>query len=445
MRIVIGGSGDVGFHLAQSLALAGHSLTLIDSDNEILQNISSKIDAITLKGDISSVDVLRKADVERAQMFIAASTSETTNLLSCILAKKLGAKKTVARITNVEYVDEVQKRNFAEVGVDHVFSPTLLAAQEISRLIQRCSATDIFEFENGKLSIIGYIVEEGSPFSGKTFNELCSTSTFQTRGIALLRNGKTRIPNSNEKIMPNDHVYLSSNAIDLKKLDIYFGEELKEIKHIMILGGTEVALQTALALEKKYNVSVIVDSEKKAKKYLDKLHHSLVIQGDYANMDLLKEEGLERMDAFIALTSNTETNILTSLNAEDAGVFRSVALVDNAVYTSLSQRIGVDTLINKKLIAANNIFRYVRKGQVEAIASLHGVEAEIIEFVVHSNNTLTQKSLRELKMPRGAIVAGVVRRDKGIIPNGDFTLELDDKVIVLALPQDVSEVEEIFK
>lgn len=445
MRIVIGGSGDVGFHLAQSLANSGHSLTLIDSDSQILQNASSKIDAITLKGDISSVDILKKADIDRAQIFIAASTSETTNLLSCILAKKLGAKKTVARISNTEYVEERQKKNFAEVGIDHVFSPTLLAAQEISRLIKRCSATDIFEFEEGKLSIIGYIVEEDSSFVGKSFGDLCSTNNFGIRGIALLRNGKTRIPNTLEKVMANDHVYLSSNAKDLSALDVYFGEELKEIKHIMIVGGTEVALQTALALEKQYNVSVVVDSEKKAMSYVEKLHHALVIHGNVANMDLLKEEGLERMDAFIALTANTETNILTSLNAEDAGVFRSIALVDNAVYTSLSQRIGVDTLINKKLIAANNIFRYVRKGQVEAIASLHGVEAEIIEFVVHSNNSLTQKSLKDLGMPRGAIVAGVVRREEGIIPDGDFKLELDDKVIVLALPKDLAKVENIFK
>lgn len=445
MRIVIGGSGDVGFHLAQSLVAAGHSLTLIDSDESILQNAATKIDAITLRGDVSSVDLLKKADINRADIFIAASTSESTNLLSCILAKKLGAKKTVARITNVEYVEETQKRNFAEVGIDHVFSPTLLGAQEISRLIRRCSATDIFEFEDGKLSILGYFVEESSHFVGKTFADFCKLDGCQTRGIALLRNGETRIPNTSEPVMANDHVYLSSNAKDLSVLDLHFGGELKEVKHIMIVGGTEIALQTALSLEKSFHVSVIVEEEANAKRFIEKLNKSLVIQGNVANIDLLKEEGLERMDAFIALTSNSETNILTSLTAEDAGVFRSIALVDNAVYTHLSQRIGVDTLINKKIIAANNIFRYVRKGQVEAIASLHGVEAEIIEFAVHSNSKLTQKPIKDIGMPRGAIVAGVVRREDGIIPDGDFRLQLDDKVIVLAKPKEVSKLEDIFK
>ena len=210
-------------------------------------------------------------------------------------------------------------------------------------------------------------------------------------------------------------------------------------------GSTEIALQTALALEQKFNVSVIVESEHKAKKFVEHLNHALVIHGDVANLDLLKEEGLGRMDAFIALASNSETNILTSLTAESEGVFRSISLVDNAAYTQLSQRIGVDTLINKKLIAANNIFRYVRKGQVEAVASLHGVEAEIIEFVIHTNNVLTQKPLREIGMPRGALIAGVVRREKGIIPDGDFQLELDDKAIVLTLPKDLEKVENIFK
>lgn len=445
MRIVIGGSGDVGFHLAEALADAGHSLTLIDSDGDILQHVANKIDAITLKGDISSVDLLKKADIDRADIYIAASTSESTNLLSCILAKKMGASKTIARISNVEYVEEEQKRNFVEVGVDHVFNPTLLAAKEIQRLIRKCSATDIFEFEDGKLSILGYIVEEHSKFVGKPFQALCETKDFDTRSIALLRHGKTRIPSTEEKIMANDHVYLVSNASNLSDLDVYFGEELREIKNIMIVGSTEIALQTALALEQKFNVSVIVESEHKAKKFVEHLNHALVIHGDVANLDLLKEEGLGRMDAFIALASNSETNILTSLTAESEGVFRSISLVDNAAYTQLSQRIGVDTLINKKLIAANNIFRYVRKGQVEAVASLHGVEAEIIEFVIHTNNVLTQKPLREIGMPRGALIAGVVRREKGIIPDGDFQLELDDKAIVLTLPKDLEKVENIFK
>ncbi len=445
MRIVIAGAGDIGYHLATALVDAGHSLTLIDSNEDILQVVANNIDALTLLGDASSVDVLNRADVVRSDIYIATTTSESTNLLSCILAKKIGAKKTIARISNNEYLHENQRRNFLEVGIDNLFSPTLLAAQEIERLINRCSATDIFEFEEGKLSIVGYTVENNSPYIGKTFDSLCRDGEYQAKTIALLRNGKTSIPKFTDKIDAADHVYLVSNAKKLSELDQDLGEELKVIKHIMLIGDTEIAFQTARLLEQNYALTVVIENENKSKKFYEKLEKALVVAGDPSNLQLLKEEGLERMDAFIALTVNSETNIISSLTADQMGVFRSIALVDNAAYTHLSQKIGVDTLINKKLIAANNIFRYVRKGQVEAIASLHGVEAEIIEYVVHSNSYITQRTIGEIGMPKDALIVGVVRRDKGIIPNNDFMLEIEDKVIVLTLPKSTSKVEDIFK
>ena len=445
MRIVIAGAGDIGYHLATALVDAGHSLNLIDSNEDILQVVANNIDALTLLGDASSVDVLNRADVVRSDIYIATTTSESTNLLSCILAKKIGAKKTIARISNNEYLHENQRRNFLEVGIDNLFSPTLLAAQEIERLINRCSATDIFEFEEGKLSIVGYTVENNSPYIGKTFDSLCRDGEYQAKTIALLRNGKTSIPKFTDKIDAADHVYLVSNAKKLSELDQDLGEELKVIKHIMLIGDTEIAFQTARLLEQNYALTVVIENENKSKKFYEKLEKALVVAGDPSNLQLLKEEGLERMDAFIALTVNSETNIISSLTADQMGVFRSIALVDNAAYTHLSQKIGVDTLINKKLIAANNIFRYVRKGQVEAIASLHGVEAEIIEYVVHSNSYITQRTIGEIGMPKDALIVGVVRRDKGIIPNNDFMLEIEDKVIVLTLPKSTSKVEDIFK
>lgn len=445
MRIVIGGSGDVGYHLADALVNAGHSLTLIDSNDHILQHAASNIDAITLTGDVSSVDTLKRADIHRADIFIAATTSESTNLLACILAKKLGAEKTIARISNIEYFDQNQRNNFKEVGIDNLFSPTLLAAEEIQRLINRCAATDIFEFEKGKLSVVGYTVESNSPYIGKEFRSLCLSKNYDTNTIALLRNGKTTIPTLEQLIEGNDHVYLVSNAKDLSILDKDLGEEFKVIKQVMIIGDTEIALQTATILERDYSVTVILNDNRKAKRFIEKLNKALIIEGDYSNLDLLQEEGLDKMDAFIALTANTETNIIASLTAESMGVFRSIALVDNAAYTHLSQKIGVDTLINKKLIAANNIFRFVRKGQIEAIASLHGVDAEIIEFNVHTNNFITQNPISQIGLPKDALIAGVVRRDKGIIPNPDFQLELDDKVIVLTLPKATRKVEDLFK
>lgn len=213
----------------------------------------------------------------------------------------------------------------------------------------------------------------------------------------------------------------------------------------MIIGDTRLALYTAKMLESTFSITVVVKEQRSCKKFVETLKKALVIEGDPANTEILKDEGLHEMDALIALTPNSELNIISCLIAEKMGVYKTVALVDNSAYTHISQSIGVDTLINKKILAANNIFRYVRKGHVEAIASFHGVDAEIIEFVLHKNNHVTRKPIAELPLPEGAIIAGVIRQDQGIIPSSDFILEIEDKVVVCVLPSCIKKVEAIFK
>jgi trk system potassium uptake protein TrkA len=213
----------------------------------------------------------------------------------------------------------------------------------------------------------------------------------------------------------------------------------------MIVGSTPLALATAKRLEKEYNVTLIEKDKGRCRELSEELNSTLIINGDSSNIDLLEEEGLDNTDVFIALTPNSETNIITSLTAKSRGVAKTIAQVENKEYIHLSHEIGVDTLINKKLIAANNIFRFVRKGKVEAITSLHGVDAEVIEFVLHKQNQLTRKPLRSLPFPKTALVGGVIRGDKGILPNGDFQLEVNDKVIVFALPEAIGKVEQLFR
>jgi trk system potassium uptake protein TrkA len=213
----------------------------------------------------------------------------------------------------------------------------------------------------------------------------------------------------------------------------------------MIIGGTRLALQTAKLLEKQYEVVVVVSDEQRGKYFVEQLHHSLIIHADTSNVNALKEEGLQRMDAFIALTPNSETNIITSLMAEEFGVYKTIALVENVNYTHISKNIGVDTIINKKLIAANKIFRFIRRGKVKEIISLKGVDAEVIEFELHKKNRLLKFPIRDLHLPAKSIIAGVVRGNESYIPDGDFRFELNDKVIVFAQPEAIHQVEEIFK
>jgi len=447
MKIIIAGAGAVGFHLAELMSKENQDITLIDLDEEVLAHASNHLDVLTIKGDAASTNILEEAKVASAQLFIAVTTSEKTNLLLAILAKNIGVKKTVARINNSEYLELDQKERFKKLGVDVLISPLQFAAQEILRLLERASFTDLFEFENGKLSVVGFTLDATCPLIRKSMAQIDAlTESFTYRGIALLRGQKTIIPKEDTILRKGDHLYIATRHEYLDKvIDFFVGKQLQPIKSVMIVGGTTLALKTAELIEDKYRVTIVMKDKKQEKKCTEILQNTLIIHADPGNIDALKEEGLAEMDAFIALTPNSETNIITSLMSEEIGVYKTIALVDNVNYTHISQNIGIDTIINKKLIAANNIFRFIRKGRVKAVASLHGVDAEVIEFVVHKSNRLLKHPIQELHFPEKSIIAGVIRGEEVYLPDGEFCFELDDKVIVLALPEAIHQVEEIFK
>jgi trk system potassium uptake protein TrkA len=446
MKIVIAGAGDIGFHLAKLLALEQQDIILIDTNQEVLDYVATHLDVSIIKGDSSSVSILNEAGVKNANLFLAVTTSEKNNLITAILAKKLGAKQTIARVNSREYLSEITKGHFAELGVDSLISPRQLAAQEIARLIRQVSLTDIFDFEKGKISVIGFMLDESSPLVDQTIREIDDNNPdVPFKPIAILRNHQTIIPRGDIKLHGKDHIYCITKNDTIDDVVKFVGKDLVRVKNIMIVGGTDVGQITAQLLEEEYNVTLVDKSKETCKQLAENLNNTLIIKADPGNVELLKEEGLKNMDAFIALTPNSETNIITSLMAEDAGVFKTIALVDNTDYTHISQNIGIDTIINKKLIAANNIFRFVRKGKVEAITSLHGVNAEIIEFVIQKNNRITKNELKDLHFPKKALIAGVIRGEESLIPDGNFQLQLHDKVIVFALPEAISKVEELFR
>ncbi len=446
MKIIIAGGGAVGFHLAELLAKENQDITLIDNDEEVLNHASTHLDVMTIKGDSSSIAVLQQAEVAKANLFLAVTTAENTNLLSAILARQLGAKKTIARVNNPEYLEKAQIENFQKLGVDWLISPELSAAREIELLLRRSSFTDIYEFEEGKISVVGITLDFNSPLIGKTVRTIDELNPdFPFTGVAILRDHQTIIPRGDTVLRKADHLYLAVQNQCIDRATTFVGKQLKNVKRIMIIGGTELALRTAQLLENKYAISLVLDDKEIGKKFLSSLQDTLVIVADTSNIDLLKEEGLETMDAFIALTPNSEINIITSLMAEEVGVYKTIAMVDNVNYTHISQNIGIDTIINKKLIAANEIFRFVRKGKIEAIVNLHGVDAEVIEFSIHRENRLVKRPICELYMPEKAVIAGVIRGKESIIPDGDFTFQLDDKAIVFTLPEAIARVEQLFK
>ena len=446
MKIILAGAGEVGFHLAKLLESESQDITLIDTNAEVLENAAIHLDVMIIRGDCASISILLEADVNKAKLFIAVTTSEKTNLLSAMLAKQLGAKRTFARVNSSEYVKPIQLERFRKLGIDNLFSPVLLATKEIDRLLRRSSFTDLYNFEGGKISLLGVTIENNSPIVGKSFHEIDDqTPDYLFRVIALMRDGNTTLPNKKILYQSGDHLYLvaKESAIDL--VINYLGMSDYKIKKVMISGGSLLAKSVAQLLEEDFSITLIDQSKERCKELIGDLQHTLVIKGNPSNINLLQEEGLSNMDAFLSLTPNSEINMVTSLIAKEAGVHKTIALVDNAVYTHISQNIGIDTIINKKIIAANDIFRFVRKGKIKAITSLHGVNAEIIEFEVYKSNQLTKKQLKELPIPQNALVAAVIRGNESFIPTGSFKMEVNDKVIVFALPDSIGKLERLFR
>ena len=446
MNIIIAGAGDVGFHLAELLSVENKDIILIDTNKEVLDYAASHLDVLTLRGDSSSIDILKQATAYKAKLVLAVTTSEKNNLVTAILAKKLGAKQTIARVSSTEYLSDEQREIFQELGIDSLISPRLLAAREILRLIKQCSFTDIFEFEGGKINLVGITLPNNSNLLNRPLSHVLNLeSEVALRPIAILRGQRTIIPNESTIMLRNDHIYFVTKKENIETLENIIGKKKVNVKNVMIAGGTGLALETARILEKDYNVTLFEKDKDTCKWLAEQLNNTLIINGETSNIDLMVEEGLENMDAFLALTPNSETNIITCLTAKNHGVYKTIAQVEQKEYTFISQDIGVDTLINKKLIAANNIFRFVRKGQVEAITSLHGVDAEIIEYIVHKNNQLTKKPIKQLPLPKKTLIAGIVRGEESIFPTEDFQLQMDDRVIIFALPEAIGKLEKLFR
>lgn len=445
MRIIIAGAGDVGFHLAKLLTQENQDIILIDTDAEKLKHASEHLDIATIRGNSIANSTLEEANVSKAKLVIAATNSEEANISTCIIAKHLGAKRTIARVRNTEFLLKREKLDLKKLGIDDVISTETLAAREIKRLLKDVAFTESFDFDRGLLSLIGISIEENSPLAGKTVSEsayLNPENNFLT--AAILRHNETIIPRGDVDFHVGDHVYFIAKPAATDHILELSGKERKRIKNIMILGGNEVGFHTARKLSLKFNVKLIEADKERCFDLADQLQGTLVINGDGTDVDLLEEEGIGQMDAFIAVTDNSETNIISCLVAKNHNVRKTIALVENMNYIHISQNIGVDTMINKKLIAANFIFRHVRKGQVLSLTSLPGVDAEVLEFVVNENSPVVGKVLKGINFPKAAIVGGVIRQGRGHTPNGNFVFEAKDHVVVVARPECISKVESYF-
>ena len=446
MRIIIAGMGDVGYQLAKDLSIESHDIIAIDNDSARLSYTDSMADILTLNGSSTSVDTLKAAKVEKADLFVAVTSSEEANVTSSILAKKLGAKKTIARISNAEYLQPELAKIFTDLGIDFMIYPEELAAVETVHLINRAAATDVLEFEDGKLSVIGIRLDKEAPVIKKTLKEISTEfPNIDFRIAALHRNFRTIIPKGNDRFLANDQVFLITKPEGNEMILKLAGKENVSFEKIMILGGSKIGRRVAKLLEDKMSVKLIESDLEKSEEIADELSDTLVIKGDGRDIDLLAQEGIIDVDAYVAVTDDAETNIISCLLAKHLGVKKVIALVDKVDYIPLTQTIGLDSLINKKLIAANNISRFIRKGEVVALTTLEGIDAEVLEYVAQPGSSITKKAVKDLSFPKEAMIGGLVRGNDVQIVVGDTKIQQGDKVVIFTLPGGIKKIEKFFK
>ena len=447
MKIIIAGAGEVGFHLAKLLSFESQDITLIDNKRCNLNIAENQLDIKIIEGDSALVSVLKEANVEQSDLVISLTSSETTNFTTCFLAKQLGAKRTIARISNAEFTEN-NEIDFDSLGIDELISPESLATEEIKLLIHESAFTNSHDFEGGVLKMMGVKLEKNAPFIGKTVME--SASVFpgvHFMPIALKKEGceKTIIPRGDTVFQSGDQVYFITNERGLKELYNLLGIVKRNINNVMILGAGRIGSKLARDLSiEGLNIKIIEINETKANQLAEELSNVMMLNVDGRNVDLLVEENLENMDAFIATTGSSETNVMSCLMAKSKKIRKTIALVDNMDYFNLSQSIGIDTLINKKLLAANDIFRFVRKGDIVELAKLNNMDAEIVEFNVNKHSNVLNRKIVDLDFPREAIIGGVIRKNEGLIVLGDFEIQLYDRVLVCSKPEALKKVESLF-
>lgn len=445
MNILIAGDGEVGLHLAKELTHENHNIIIVDPHEDLLKMVELHTDLMTITGDSTSISVLKSANIHKTDLLISVVHNEQVNIITAILGKKLGAKKTIARVNSLENLSEENQQIYKSLGIDSLICPEEIAAQEITGLLHQTAATEIIDFTNKKLSLFLIKLEENASVMHKTLNQIAKENpALRFRAVAIHRNGRTIIPKGDEKFHPNDLAYVISKPDGVDELMRISGKSQIEIENIMVIGGGRVGRTACKRLEKEINIKLFEKDKEKCLSLTDYLEDTLVIHGDARDIQLLEEEDIRGVDAFIAVTDNSETNILTCLHARKFGVKKTIALVENIDYIDISQNIGIDTIVNKKLITASYIVQFTMGSEVTSLKCLSGVDAEVFELLAKPNSSVTRSPIKDLKLPEGAIIGGICRADESFIATGSSQIIEGDKVVVFSLPQAISKVDKLF-
>jgi trk system potassium uptake protein TrkA len=446
MKIVIAGAGAVGTHLTKMLARERQNCTLIDDDEERLSGLSD-YDAMTLCAQPTSIQALKDAGVDRADLFVGVTTEETTNMTCCILAHALGAKKTVARIDNYEYLAPQHKTFFQQLGIDSLIYPEVLAAIDIVNGLKMSWVRQRWDVHDGALVLLGIKLREQAEILNQPLKTLCGPDD-PYHVVAIKRNGETIIPSGLDELYVNDLVYFMTTKDYIPYIRKIVGKEhYTDVKNVIIMGGGKTSVRAALTTPDYMNVKII---ERDAAR-CDKLNQllagddTMVIHGDGRDLALLEEEGIRKTQAFVALTGNAETNILACLTAKKLGVRKTVAMVENLDYVSMAESLDIGTIINKKTVAASHIFQMMLHADVRNMRSLMMADSDVAEFVAAEGSRVTRKPVKDLGLPFGVTIGGLVRNGEGMLVNGNSQILAGDSVMVFCHEHKLAIVEKYFK
>jgi len=454
MKIVIVGSGKVGYTLAQQLSTEEHDIILVDNDADVLNHADDTLDVMCIKGNGASVEVLKSANIGEADLLIAVTDGDELNMICCVIGKKLGAKHTVARIRNTDYSNE-HKMLKQELELDMVINPEMDAADEIARMLQFPLATNVETFANDKLEMVEFRVFESDLLIDAKLMDLTKKLPAKVLFCAVRRDGEIIIPKGSFTFRTDDLVYVIGERGDIYNFFKFLGRTSHKAKNVTIIGGSRIAIYLTWLLEEVgMNVKIIELDKDRCILLNDVLSNTLIIRGDGTDQEVLVNENIQSADAFVALTDRDEENLISSLYAHQCGVQKVVLKINRQNYFPIVKKLGLDSIVSPKFTTANNILRYVRaldNSQGIAVEKLYKIlddEAEVAEFTAKSSadlaNLLNTK-LKDLKLKKDVLIAAIVRNKKIIIPYGNDCIRADDKVIVVTKTGFITDLSEILE
>jgi trk system potassium uptake protein TrkA len=446
MKIIIAGAYAIGTHLAQMLSRNNDDITLIDEDEERLSRIGSDYDLLTMNASPVSVNALRDADAQHTDLFIAVTPDQSKNINSCIMAKALGAKRTAAKVDDAEHLSPEMQQFFEKLGVSSLIYPELLAAKDIINGLKMSWVRQRLEIHDGALVMLGIKLRESCTILNRPLRELCGPED-PYHIVAIKRGTETIIPGGNDELKLYDQAYFMTTRQYIPYIrEIVGKEKYADVKNVMFMGGGATAVRAIKMLPEYMDAKILEMSSKRCEELNNKLENdkTLIINGDGRDIPLLMEEGIKNTQAFVALTGNAETNILACLTAKRLGVRKTVAMVENLDYVSMAESLDIGTIINKKAIAASHIYQMMLNATVVSVHFLTSVNADVAEFIPKEGSKVTQKPVKDLGLPKGMTIGGLVRNGEGMLVSGMTQIKAGDSVMVFCHNMNMKKIEKMF-